>query len=274
MTKAITSTAILTLHAAGKLGIDDLVFGAGKLFGTTYGTKPYSAWLKEITIRHLLTHTAGGWPNDGNDPMFFPVGNQSLDHTALITWVLDNLPLANEPGKAYAYSNFGYCLLGRVIEKVTKQPYDAWVNTNVLAKAGIEDMQIAGNTLAQRAANEVVYSGTGSPYGWNVTRMDSHGGWIATPVDLLRFAVRVDGFPAPPDLLDATNLNLQTTPTTVSIDPKDQTGYGHSAAATTRPAPPSFRLRPPRTRGGTTASWTGPPRSSYAPRAHSRGRRS
>jgi CubicO group peptidase (beta-lactamase class C family) len=226
VSKAFTSTAILELYANNKLGLDDKVFGPGKLLGTTYGTQPYSKWLQEITVRHLLTHTAGGWPNDSTDPMF---KNTSMTTAQLISWTLDNYALQNEPGTAYAYSNFGYCLLGRIIEKVTGQSYDAWVKANVLAQSGISDMQIAGNTLAQRAANEVVYGdSSSSAYQMNVTRMDSHGGWIATPIDLVRFGVRIDGLASPPDLLSSANLDLQTTPTAASITAGNPYGMGRA----------------------------------------------
>jgi CubicO group peptidase (beta-lactamase class C family) len=211
VTKPITSTAIQLLKEAGTLKYDDKVFGSGAILGTTFGTQPYGRWITDITVRELLTHTAGGWPNDGSDPMF---SNPSLNQDQLISWTLDNRPLANAPGTAYAYSNFGYCILGRVIEKLTGQPYDAWVKAHVLAPAGITDMQVGGNTLAQRKPNEVVYysaSSPSDPYSMQVSRMDSHGGWIATPIDLVRFAVRVDGYASPPDLLQAGTLGTMTT---------------------------------------------------------------
>jgi hypothetical protein len=52
-----------------------------------------------------------------------------------------------------------------------------------------------------------------NPYGVNVARMDSHGGWLATASDLVRFAVRVDGFADPPDLLAPPTIAMMTTPT-------------------------------------------------------------
>ncbi|HET8934834.1 MAG TPA: serine hydrolase [Polyangiales bacterium] len=196
VSKPFTSTAIMRLVEQGKLSLDAKVFGAGRLLGTTYGTKPYSARVQKITVRHLLNHTAGGWGNSSNDPMFL---DPSLTQEQVIDTTLDNLALTNEPGTKYAYSNFGYCLLGRIIEAVTGQSYASYVQQAVLTPSGISDMKIGGNTLAQRKANEVVYYG--NAYGMNVTRMDSHGGWVATPIDLVRFGVRVDGFPAPSDVL-------------------------------------------------------------------------
>jgi hypothetical protein len=45
--------------------------------------------------------------------------------------------------------------------------------------------------------------------------MDAHGGWIASAIDLVRFAVHVDDFPQPPDILNATSMQTMITPTTV-----------------------------------------------------------
>src|ERR1700722_15700913 len=105
-------------------------------------------------IEHLLTHTSGGWPNDHDDPMF---KNKEMSHGELINWALEAEPLRWEPGYHYAYSNFGYCLLGWVIEKLTNQKYDQYIINALLTPSGVSDMQIAGNTLAERVVNEVKY---------------------------------------------------------------------------------------------------------------------
>jgi hypothetical protein len=79
-------------------------------------------------------------------------------------------------------------------------------------------MQIAGNTLAEKAMKEVKYYSQipgKDPYDLNVTRMDSHGGWIATPMDLLRFFVNIDGFRST-QLLSRDTLKIMTTPSQVS----------------------------------------------------------
>jgi CubicO group peptidase (beta-lactamase class C family) len=211
--KPITASAIMTLVEDGKLKLSDKVFGPGSVLGTTYGTQPYKKWITDITVEDLLQHLGGGWTNDGNDPMF---KNISMNHSQLISWVLDNQSLKTEPGTSYAYSNFGYCVLGRIIEKKTGQLYDSWVKNNVLYNCGITNMDIGGNTLAQRKADEVKYYDSGeSPYAdyMNVKRMDSHGGWIATPIDLVRFLVRVDKFLQKPDILkDATLTTMFTAP--------------------------------------------------------------
>ena len=74
--------------------------------------------------------------------------NLKMNHKELITWAVQNQPLKNEPGPHYAYSNFGYCILGRVLERVSGQSYASFVHQAVLKPCGIQDMQLAGNTLA------------------------------------------------------------------------------------------------------------------------------
>ena len=67
----------------------------------------------------------------------------------------------------------------------------------------------------ERAAGEVVYDGTnstiGDPYGIPVRRMDSHGGWIASATDLLRFMVRIDQLADPTDVVRSDSVTAMTT---------------------------------------------------------------
>jgi CubicO group peptidase (beta-lactamase class C family) len=209
VTKPITSAAIFKLVEQNKLKLSDTVFGSKGLLGTTYGTQPYKANIDKITVQHLLEHTAGGWMNDGNDPMF---QHTDYDHKRLITWTLDNRALDNAPGANWAYSNFGYCVLGRIIEDATGQSYEAWVQQNILAPCGISSMEIAGNKLSDRLPDEVVYYyAAEDPYGMNVSRMDSHGGWVATATDVVRFGVHVNGMGAKPDILSSSSISTMTT---------------------------------------------------------------
>jgi CubicO group peptidase (beta-lactamase class C family) len=211
VTKPITSVTIFTLIEKGKLNLGDKVFGSSGILGDKFGKAPYKQYVTDITVDHLLTHTCGGWPNDSSDPMF---RFNTWDHAKLIPWVLETLPLTSPPGLRWAYSNFGYCLLGRLIEQATGQPYADYVQANILAPCGISDMLIAGNKLKERAPNEVAYYGwyDEDPYKMNVTRMDSHGGWLATPRDLTIFLNHVAGAPNTPSLLKPETIKIMTTP--------------------------------------------------------------
>ena len=253
VTKPITSVTIFSLIEQGRLKLTDKVFGPSGVLGVKYGKPPYKPYVADITVDHLLTHTAGGWPNDDTDPMMH---NDGWDHTKLITETIANLPLTNPPGTHWAYSNFGYCILGRVIEQVTAQPYDAYVKANILAPCGISTMQIAANKESQRAPNEVVYIGQYSedPYKLNVTRMDSHGGWIASSTQLVQFLNHVAGAPGIPALLKPETIKMMTTP--APAYPPGDARYAPEAGrfATTAPAP-----------GGITEASRAPPPSWSVP---------
>lgn len=198
ISKPITSVAIFKLIESGKLKLDDPVFGGDHLTLPPDAAKPEK--LAAVTVHHLLSHTSGGWRNDRTDPMF---SHPRLPHDELIPLTLREVPLTHDPGTHHAYSNFGYCLLGRLIEKISGTSYAEFTTRSVLAPCGIRSMQIAGDTRDDRAENEVAYHGRNgeNPYNMNVRRMDAHGGWIATPGDLLKFLLRADGEPNPPDLL-------------------------------------------------------------------------
>jgi CubicO group peptidase (beta-lactamase class C family) len=243
VSKPITSAAIFGLIEKGRLRSEDRVFGRYGILGTKYGSPPYGHGVEQITIDQLLTHTSGGWSNLTNDPMFLNIG---LDQAELISWALDNQPLSNPPGKVFAYSNFGYCILGRVIEKVTGQPYAEYVRSAILLPSGITDMRIAENTLQKRAEREVTYYGQGQgpyedPYAINVRRMDSHGGWIATPVDLVRFAMHVDGFDRSRNILSPETIRKMATSTAANgryargwnVNEKGHWWHGGDLAGTT-----------------------------------------
>ncbi len=216
VSKPITSAAVMTLIEQGKLKLSDKVFGKNAVLGITYGTQPYKKGVEQITIEHLLTHTAGGWAQDlGEAPMF---RNPTMNHAELISATLNNIPLQKSPGEEYHYSNFGYCVLGRVIEQVSGEPYASYVQDTILKACGISGMEIGGDTLAQRKTDEVRYYGQNSenPYSMKVSRMDAHGGWISTPVDMCRFLVRVDQFKAKPDILNADSLAGMYAPCSVN----------------------------------------------------------
>jgi CubicO group peptidase (beta-lactamase class C family) len=237
VSKPITSVAVHRFVQQGAATLNDAVFGAGARLGTTYGTKPYGTNLLAIRLHHLLEHTSGAWDNaaagatddlDGmDDPMFrFP----GQGHAQLITSVLDTYPV-DPPGTRWAYSNFGYCLLGRILEVLGAGGYAAVVQREVLTPAGISDMLIAGNTWAQRQNWEVEYLGQGGedPYALDVARMDAHGGWMATAVDLVRFAVHVDGIGGKPPLLTPAARTAMLTATAL------ETGYAHGWAVNAEP---------------------------------------
>jgi CubicO group peptidase (beta-lactamase class C family) len=210
VSKPITSVTLFRLMEDKRLTLEDIVFGPRGILGDDYGKTPYKRWVEEIRIKHLLTHTGGGWQNDGSDPMF---RNRGMNHKQLIAWSIENVALAYPPGEHYAYSNFGFCILGRVIEKLTGVAYEQHVRDAILKRCGVTGMRIAGNTLADRAPGEAIYYGAAgqNPYDMNVRRMDSHGGWLATARDLAMFASHVDGHSAGRNILAPGSIREMTT---------------------------------------------------------------
>jgi CubicO group peptidase (beta-lactamase class C family) len=185
LAKPVTAVAILQFAEQGKLKLDDPVFGKDKWIPTGDLPDETLAKLQPVTIRHLLNHTCGGWGNDGSDPMF---QHEEMGHKDLIAITLKEQPLKNAPGTNYSYSNFGYCLLGRIIEKISGKSYEEHVKAAVLKPCGITAMRIAGNTREERVKGEVIYYGSGErTYNMNVRRMDSHGGWLASAEDYAKF---------------------------------------------------------------------------------------
>lgn len=215
ISKPVTAVAVLQLVEQGKLNPEASVFELLKYKDdiTAVGDK-FDPRLRQITIRHLLEHR-GGWDRDQSfDAMFQSVRfarqidvDPPANPDAVIRAMLSQ-PLDFDPGERYAYSNFGYCLLGRVIEAVSEQSYEDYVRAHVLAPIGIATMKIGATRIDKRSANEVRYyqPGTGTsvfqddlnqevpwPYGaWNLEAMDSHGGWIASVTDLAAFASAFD----------------------------------------------------------------------------------
>ena len=219
ISKGITAIAILKLREDSLLDFDDRIFGAGGILDSDFGTQPYGPYIADLTIGHCLQHHLGGWGNASNDPT---MAQQSLNANQLISWILDNRPLDTVPGTEYNYSNVGYMILGRVIEKLTGLTYEAYVQQQILEPIGVTGMEIGGNTLAERKPNEARYHGVGSenPYAYNFERRDANGGWLATSEDLVRLLVHVDGFSTVPDLLQPQSITDLYSPLFA------HTGYG------------------------------------------------
>ena len=229
ISKPITAVAVLQLHERGKLDLDDSAFMLLDMNEVFDDAEEIEKRLRDITIRHLLQHR-GGWDRNASfDAMFRSVtfaeksgADPPADQQAVIHAMLTQ-PLDFVPGERYAYSNFGYCLLGRVIEKLSGQSYESYVKQNVLDPIGATQMRLGATRLEGRAENEVRYyhPGTGKsvfqsdlkqmvphPYGaWNLEAMDSHGGWLASATDLAKFAAAFDN-PANCPILSEKSINL------------------------------------------------------------------
>jgi N-acyl-D-amino-acid deacylase len=208
VSKPITATAIMRLVQEGRLRLEDKAFRVLGYQPLPAGA-PTDPRLWEITVRQLLDHTAGfdrqvsGEWMCKHDELSKALGVPSPVPARLIVRYVMGKPLDVDPGSRYAYSNFGYCVLGRLIEKASGQTYEEYVKKAVLTPAGINGMRIADSRQSRpgeatyydesnRMAFSVFAEDAGKrvpmPYGGNaIEPMDSHGGWTANVLDLSRF---------------------------------------------------------------------------------------
>jgi len=146
VSKTITASAIYKLIGAGKFTTNTTVY-------SYLGIAPWGGVLGDsritnITVQHLLDH-AGGWnqyTSPVHDPVFRTIQistNMGLNYPAMptnvISWMLSK-PLDFAPGTTNFYSNFGYSLLGRVIEKASGKSYMDYIQQDLLGNAGLTNI--------------------------------------------------------------------------------------------------------------------------------------
>ena len=239
VSKPITSAAIMKLVEEGKLELDDRVAPLIAHLTPAPGATVDPRW-EQITIRHLLNHT-GGWdrnkPNGGFDPIDRPaiaaaaVNAPAPASAETLVRYMKGMPLDFNPGEKHAYSNFGYIILGRVIERVSGISYKEYVRTRVLQPVGATRTQQGRSRLSDALEDEVkyyypgmgvteplspsVFPGEGLvPFnygGFHLEAGDASGAWISSTVDLLRFLSGVDGRTSIPDILSPALVTAMTT---------------------------------------------------------------
>ncbi len=129
--KLFTATAIMRLKAAGRLGLDDPVVRHLDWFRSAHDSN-----LESITLRQLLTHSSGV-VRDG-DSLHWSLDEPFPKREDLIPQTQAGISIY-QSDKHWKYSNFGYSLLGSVIEAVTGQPYSQAVMELVVRPLGLED---------------------------------------------------------------------------------------------------------------------------------------
>lgn len=217
LAKPITGVAIMQLIEKGLLNENDKMVDALNLKNHLSKNAQVNPDWQKIKIGQLLTHTAG-WDRDKDiDPMFYsPAIVQALKiEPAAEPWDIIRFMaprfLQFEPGLKYVYSNFGYTLLGRIIEQKTGQSYEEYVRKNVFEPLGITSSKIGKTIKKLQAEGEVSYyfseekfdgvvppfvgKAVTSPYGcWYLEAMDAHGGWVSSVIELARFLCAFDDF--------------------------------------------------------------------------------
>ncbi|MFI6788475.1 serine hydrolase domain-containing protein [Nonomuraea sp. NPDC050383] len=207
LSKNITGAAIARLAQDGKLSLGASVTS---LLGLSATADPR---LAKVTVWRLLQHTAGWDRGVSPDQLWADhtiaasLGvSLPIDHADIIKWATAR-KLDFDPGTKYVYSNYGYMLLGRIIEKVSGMSYESYVKQKLLAPAGITRMRLGRSLLAETGTSEVTYtskftnktvlndSGTVVPYpygGFNMPNQDANGGWLASAVDMVKWGFVFD----------------------------------------------------------------------------------
>lgn len=185
MDKMFTAVAVMQLVEAGKVSLDQPV-----------GTYLDDSWLpadvsRQITVRHLLTHTSGLSSFLGAEFRRSPRAFRALDDYKRL--VRSETP-AFPPGTRYQYSNTGMLLAGAIVEKISGETYFDYVRRHVFEPAGMADT--AAFALDEPVPNLAIGYGWApqSPWGWRENTLDyvyrgsPAGGGFSTVHDLHRFA--------------------------------------------------------------------------------------
>jgi CubicO group peptidase (beta-lactamase class C family) len=207
VTKQFTAAAILLLAQQGKLKLEDPV--------KTHWPEAPRSWDK-ITIFHLLTHTSGI-----PDGLSVEWETQKVNETSAEKTLnrVRHKPLDFEPGNQFRYSNYGFILLGYLIERISGQTYAEFLGKQIFTPLGMKDSGADSNSaiIPMRAAG---YSpgpdGLVNADYVNMTFPHAAGVLYSTTEDLLRWTQGLFGG----KLLSATLLEQMTTPF------KDNYGFG------------------------------------------------
>lgn len=216
ISKAMTAVAVLKLVEQGKLKLDHKVMPLLKV--KLPADKHIDPELSKVTVANLLDCTAGWDRKISGDPMFQPTAREAAEQCSYTLrptrdaieryWLQRKLDFI--PGTHFAYSNFSYALLGNIIESVSGQKYEEFMQKEVFAPCGITDAR-PGRTLELAAGETTYYPFPGQeenaslfpnfrgrvplPYGsdFALEAMTADTGWLASAPDLVRFISAVAG---------------------------------------------------------------------------------
>jgi len=152
ITKQFTAAAIMRLVDQGRITLDDPI---------TRHLPGYNTHGREITVRHLLTHTSGIKSYTDLKRIMVDEPEREFKRQDLLDMV-QNEPLAFEPGTRFAYCNTGYYLLGMIIERVSGKDYCAYMQEEIFNPLGLTCTRCDSNTaiIKGRAQGYTVSDGT------------------------------------------------------------------------------------------------------------------
>jgi CubicO group peptidase (beta-lactamase class C family) len=212
MNKMFTAVATLQLVEAGKLELDDPI-------GEHLPNYPNKEVASKVTVRHLLTHTGGTGDIFGPE---FELNRQDLRENSDYVTLYGSRGLRHEPGARHEYSNYGFVLLGVLVEEVSGVSYYDYVRDNVFNPAGMTstDSLPESEDVPKRAVGYMRPFSGGDYWTPNTAtlplRGTAAGGGYSTVGDLLRFA----------EALESEKLLSEETLAEATRPQAEQYGYG------------------------------------------------
>jgi D-alanyl-D-alanine carboxypeptidase len=194
--------------------LNDKVFGTGGILQSEFpetSTYPYVNGVTSVTVKNLLQHNSG-W----TDQLIFdtsePISSMTLDQR--IDYLVHHVSMSSAVGSTYHYFNMGFCILGRIVEKLTGKTFETYLR-EVTAKAGVTDMWVDKSTRAEKRSNEVVFysqASGGNAYLNPMEVVSSCGAIIASAPELMQLLCAEDYGTVVPDILKSSTLDLMYTP--------------------------------------------------------------
>ncbi|TXE16332.1 serine hydrolase [Psychroflexus gondwanensis] len=214
ITKQFTAVAILMLEEQGKLSVEDEI---------TKFIPDYPTQDKTITVHHLLNHTSG-IKSYTNMPSFMEFARTDMTPTVLMGR-FKNEQMEFDPGTQFNYNNSGYIVLGHIIEVVSGQSYEDFIQTNIFDKVGMDNSYYGSMTrlIPNRARG---YSKTETGYRnadyLSLTLPYAAGSIMSTTADLLKWQNAISAN----TLIKKSSLEKATNGSTLDSGEEITYGYG------------------------------------------------
>jgi CubicO group peptidase (beta-lactamase class C family) len=189
ITKTFTAVAIMQLRDQGKLTLDDPIVDYVPELALVHN--PHGK-MRDITIRHLLSHSAGfrggTWPWGGDKP-WHPFEPPAWEQVAAM---MPYTEILFPPGTRYSYSNPGIIFLGRVIERLSGEPFETYIDKQILRPLGMRDTFFDRAPAAVRPFRSHSYyltdgTLTEAPFDFDTGITVSNGGLNAPIIDLAKW---------------------------------------------------------------------------------------
>ena len=216
ITKTMTAIAILQLRDRGKLSLDD---PAVRYVPELRGVHDQFGSIDAITIRHLLMHSAGfrnpTWPWDCDDASNCDWQPFEPTKWSQVAAMLPYTHIAFSPGTRWSYSNLGYIFLGQIIERISGDDFEVYIDKNILKPLGMTSsyFDVAPYFLESRISASYLRAGTkltSQPFNFDTGITTSNSGLKAPIIDMakyLRFLIGDLGNPLYEIVLKRTSLD-------------------------------------------------------------------